>query len=478
MRQPARRPFALAALVALACGALGGCGLGRGADDHGRVAPHFEPGFNLLSVEQDVEVGRKSAAEVAAQMPVVDDATVSAYVSDLGARLAAHAPGAKYPYEFHVVNVKELNAFALPGGFVFVNRGTLEAVTDEGELAGVMAHEISHVALRHGTSQMSKAYIAQAGLGILQRILGGGAGDGTTHVGDVVAAVGGLGLNTLFLKFGRTAESQADLTGAQIMADAGYDPVDMERFFETLAEQGGQGVPEFLSDHPDPGDRARALEEVRRSIRVKPDANRNADAFRRMKAGLRALAPAASMRAAEIGPSGGGDGDGGGGARPEPPAGEMQSYRAPTGAYEVSYPANWEALSDRADDSAFSPRGGYGKLDDALVFTHGVLVGVVDANGEDLEASTRRFVEAQLRANPDFQVAGELRQTALDGRAALGVQLAGPSPVTGRLEVDVVYTTMLGDGRMFYAIAVAPRDEMSAYQPAFERVVGSIRLAG
>jgi hypothetical protein len=462
-----------AALVvaALLCAGSVGCGR-RGADEHGRVAPHFEPGFNLFSPEQDVEIGRQSAAEVARQLPLADDTPAAAYLREIGGRLAAAAPGEKYPYEFHLANVREVNAFALPGGIVFVNRGTLETVKDEGELAGVMAHEISHVALRHGTSQMSKAYIAQTGLGILQRILGGGR-QGETSIGDVVAAVGGLGLNTLFLKFGRTAESQADLTGAEIMGKDGYDPVEMAHFFEALEAKGGPRPPEFLSDHPDPGDRARAIERVRSSIQVAPRPAGGDEAFARMKASLKGLPPAAAMRAAEVGPPNGG----GGGTRPEPPTDEMETFSAPTGAYEISYPANWDALSDRGDQSAFSPHGGYGKLGDDLVFTHGVMAGVVDAGSADLNAATRAFVEAQLRANPDFQVAGDAQAVTVGGRPGLGTPLAGPSPVTGRLEVDVVYTTMLSDGRMFYVITVAPRDEADAYRPAFERVMGSVRIS-
>ncbi len=468
MRQSrARRAAAL--LVCLLV-IVGGSGCGRGADEHGRVAPHFEPGFNLFSPEQDVEIGRQSATEVVRQLPPLTDAVVDAYVKELGARLASRAPGEKFPYEFHVLDVKEVNAFALPGGFVFVNRGTLEAVSDEGELAGVMAHEICHVALRHGTNQVSKAYVAQAGLDILQRILGGG-GDGASNLGEIISAVGGIGMNTLFLKFGRTAETQADLTGAQVMAGAGYDPVEMVQFFQTLEKQGGQRPPEFLSDHPDPGNRARAIEEVRESIRVEPNPAAGAGAFERMKGALKALPPASSMKAQAVGPSGGGP------ARPEPPAGDLESYSGPTGAYEVSYPTNWDALSDQADAAAFSPRGGYGKLRDSLVFTHGVLVGVVDPGTTGLEAATRSFVDSQLRANPDFQVAEGASRVTVGGRPGLATPLAGPSPVTGRLEIDVVYTTMLADGRMFYAITVAPQDEADGYQAAFERVLTSIRLA-
>jgi predicted Zn-dependent protease len=162
-----------------------------------------DPGFNLFTVQQDVEVGKASAIQVEQQLPMLSDAIAARYVSALGARLAAHAPGAKYEYQFKVANLSEVNAFALPGGFIYVNRGLLAKVRTEGELAGVMAHEIAHVALRHPTNQASKAYLANAGIGILGGLLGPKTQTGT---GQIIGAVGGFGLNTLFLKYPRSAE--------------------------------------------------------------------------------------------------------------------------------------------------------------------------------------------------------------------------------------------------------------------------------
>jgi predicted Zn-dependent protease len=193
---------------------------------------HVDPGFNLFSTEQEVQIGRDSAQEVERQLPVLRDGTVSRYVEEIGARLAREAPGADYPYQFRVLDVADLNAFALPGGFIYVNRGLLEAVRNEGELAGVLAHEAAHVALRHGTNQVSKSYLAQAGLSVLGGLIGG---DRTAS--DILNVVGGAGLPLLFLKFGRTAEEQADTVAAQMMARAGYDPLAHESFIDPLESQ-------------------------------------------------------------------------------------------------------------------------------------------------------------------------------------------------------------------------------------------------
>ncbi len=160
--------------------------------------PQFKPGFNLFSPQQDVQMGQQSAEQIMRETPMLDDPQIGGYLSQLGAKLAAKAAGERFPYQFRVVATKEINAFALPGGFLFVNAGTIAAARNEGELAGVMAHEIAHAALRHGTNQASKQRLAQLGLGVLGTIASSGeAGD----MGGAVSAIGGLGANMLFLKF-------------------------------------------------------------------------------------------------------------------------------------------------------------------------------------------------------------------------------------------------------------------------------------
>lgn len=211
------------------------------------------PGFNLFTVSQDIEIGKQSAVEAEKQLRLLNDRTTDNYLNRIVSRLAAYAPGAKYPYHIKLVNAAEVNAFALPGGPMYVNRGLVETARNEAELAGALAHEMAHVALRHGTHQASKAYLAQSGLGILGGLLGK-----STSTAKVVNAVGGVGLNVAFLKFSRDDEYQADLVGAQIMAKAGYDPLAMATLFELLrsTQSSNPGkVEQFLSDHPSSADR-------------------------------------------------------------------------------------------------------------------------------------------------------------------------------------------------------------------------------
>ncbi len=214
--------------------------------------------INLFSVQQDAEVGRQAAQDAERQLPMLRDGTTEGYVNAIVQRLAAVAPGPRFPYRARVVNAAEINAFALPGGYVYVNRGLIEAVRNEGELAGVLAHEMAHVAQRHGTSQATKAYGAQMGVGLLGSLLGGR--DRRLGVGEQV--IGSLGLNALFMKFSRNAESEADRVGAQMMSRAGYDPMAMANFFDLLAAQqrGNPGaVSQFFSDHPSPQNRSASI---------------------------------------------------------------------------------------------------------------------------------------------------------------------------------------------------------------------------
>ncbi|MDT7806698.1 MAG: hypothetical protein QOJ70_511 [Acidobacteriota bacterium] len=239
-------------------------------------------GFNLFSPEQDIELGEASAEEIRRQVFVLQDERTERYIQRLGERVAAEAPGYKFPYKFVVVASSEVNAFALPGGYVFVNEGAIEAAHSEGELAGVLAHEIAHVSLRHGTTQASRAYLAKTGMSILNAVSGGVQGD----VGRVAAVLGGAGANVLFLKSNREAELQADAEGARLMAAAGYDPHDMARFFERLYERGGEREQEGPSDHPDPASRVAAIDKVIADLGLAPMRTRDSDEFRRIKARL------------------------------------------------------------------------------------------------------------------------------------------------------------------------------------------------
>jgi predicted Zn-dependent protease len=270
--------LALLTLQTACGGMLAGARLGRAEGAQTRAAA----GFNLFSPEQDIELGEASAEEIMRQLVVLRDERTEAYVRRLGERLAAKAPGYRFPYKFVVVASPEVNAFALPGGYVFVNEGAIRASRSEGELAGVLAHEIAHVSLRHGTTQASRAYLARTGLNLLNALTVALQGD----VGRLASVVGGAGANKFFLKSNREAEAQADAEGARLMAAAGYDPREMAEFFERLEERDGGRERAESGDHPDPASRVAAINELAAGLKAPAVRARESGEFRRVRSSL------------------------------------------------------------------------------------------------------------------------------------------------------------------------------------------------
>src|SRR5207302_10975285 len=212
----------------------------------------------------------------------------TSYVQSIGRRLVdAIPPELQHPefrYSFKVVNVREINAFALPGGPMFVNRGMIESANTEGEVAGVMAHELSHVVLRHGPAQASKAAKYEIGAvagAILGSVIGG-------TWGNVISQGTQFGLGTAFLRFSREFEHDADIEGTHIMSGAGYDPRDMANMFRTIEKQGGSGGPQWLSDHPNPGNRSEYIAKEAQLLRVENSIHDTRD-FAQAQANLKRL---------------------------------------------------------------------------------------------------------------------------------------------------------------------------------------------
>jgi len=219
---------------------------------------NLRPGFNLFSVAQDLQVGQENAAQVEKQVPVLSDEVSSRYLNQLGRRLSGYAPNnqPEYVWTFKVLNSGDINAFALPGGYIYVNRATLESAQDEAQLAGVLAHEEGHVVLRHGTHQLSEALIAEKPL----EMLGNLVGQDDSFLSRLLQFGIGLGAQSILLRNSRGMEAQADAEGAYILYQAGYDPRALAQFFEIIEQKYPQRTLQFLSDHPDPGNRIKAIE--------------------------------------------------------------------------------------------------------------------------------------------------------------------------------------------------------------------------
>jgi Zn-dependent protease with chaperone function len=435
---------------------------------------------NKYTPAQDVELGREAAAEVRQKLPMMRDDAVTSYVEDIGRRLVATIPAEfshpEFRYTFETVNVREINAFALPGGPMFINRGMIEAASTEGEVAGVMAHELSHVILRHGTAQASKATKYEVG-SILGAIAGAVIGG---RVGSVVAQGAQFGFGTYFLKFGRQFERDADIGGAQIMARAGYDPRQMANMFRTIEKQGGSGGPEWLSDHPNPGNRVEYINKEAQSLRVQNPVQ-NTQGFERVRAHLRSLSPAPTTeQATRTANKGGSSAPRAGSSRPTgrvtPPSSKYTEYNEGD-IFRVSVPSNWRELSG-SSAVTFAPEGAFGDQNGQNVFTHGVQMGIARNETHDLDTATGELIESLAEGNPRLtRATGGYRRASVDGRPGLQTTLENVSEVTGRREVIQLVTAEMRDGNLFYMIGVAPEDDVRAYEPAFQRIARSIRFA-
>ena len=431
---------------------------------------------NKYSVADDVKLGREAAAQAKKELPMLNDDRVDDYVERIGATLAqAVPPEFKHPeftYTFDVVNQKEINAFALPGGPMFLNRGMMEAAKSEGEVAGVMAHEMSHVALRHGTAQASSGQGAQIG-GILGQIAGaiiGGTAGSIISTGSQVAA------GAYITKYSRAYESQADILGAQMLARAGYDPREMANMFRTLAQEGGSRGPEWLSSHPDPGNRYNAI--IKESATLRVQGNANTGQFPSIQARLGGMSPAYTAEqiakgqtksspttAANRGP-----------VYVPPPSMQYRSSQ-PLNFMRLSLPSNWSEVSGGNDGVTYAPEGGYIKDQDRSAFTHGFQVGLTVKGSGNLQRDTDALVSAFARGNPQLRTSGGYTRDRISGRNALRTSLSNVSEVTGQKESVSLTTTQLSDGRVLYLIGVAPQNEASAYEDAFRRVRESIQLS-
>ena len=435
---------------------------------------------NKYKPTDDVKVGRQAAAEVEQQMPILRDADATSYVSRVGQRLVSSIPSEfqhpEFQYYFKIVNARDINAFALPGGPMYVNRGMIEAAHNEGEMAGVMAHELSHVALRHGTAQASKAqkYGLLAGiLGIGGQILGGPAG--------AAAQIAGQGVGVYFLKFSREYETEADILGARIMANAGYDPHDLANMFKTIEQQSGGGGGGFLSDHPSPNDRYARINQEAQYLRVNNPIRDTRD-FDRIQARLRGMGAAPSM--AEIARSGQRypTGETTGNYPSNPPQGRVaypstryQTYSTVGGLVRVSVPSNWRQLGD-SNSVWFAPEGAYGQYQNQVVYTHGVNLGLAQTQSQNLQQATQEFLNGLTQGNNSLRQRSGLQRTTVGGRTGLTTTLTNVNEATGQAEVVTVITTQLRNGQLFYLIAVAPENESASYQAAFRNILRSIQI--
>lgn len=456
---------------------------------------------NAYTPQEEIDAGDKIAREVYTQMPVLPDSDpVSQYVQQLGARLVAVAPltpglDKQWPFRFHVVASDEINAFALPGGTMFVNLGAIQAAETEAQLAGIMAHEMSHVILRHVTCNLTRQQHRSIwyGLGQIASIVAlGDAG------GAVAQGIGGVA-KLDFLHMSRGDEQQADLLGVHIAHDAGFDPRGLAQFFEIIQAKYGSGGAQFLSDHPNPGNRT---EYVNREIALLPPLEHPIKTSAQFQEAHREAMSEHALTAAEM-KSGrwktsalyaSAPGQPAGSGTPEPPRATVahlpaaklglhdRLVRAQYSSFAISAPSTWSASSSSGPQKVITlaPPGGSGDFG----LAYGVMLGIAQQNGNgisdaaSLAAASDRFAQ-QLAQSDGLTATGSVSNLTVAGQPATSRDLRGTSPVGSdghaEPEHDWLVTVARPDGDMDYLVFVAPQSDFATLKPLFNAMLQSFR---
>jgi len=462
-----------------------------------------DPGHPSISRDQQKQVGFQAAAEVYKQMPVLPDSSPETlYIRQLGERLVATIPPENsWPFEFHVVAQKEINAFALPGGQMFVNIGTITAAANEAQLAGVMGHEMAHVYMQHSAKQMQKAQLTQGLAGLAGAILGARGGT----LGALGQAGVQIGAGMVMLKYSRSDEAQADQVGAMILYRAGYNPRALADFFKTLEAQGGTG-PQFLSDHPNPGNRELAInKEILPWPRVKYRSDSAAfTKARRHASGVKAYSAEEIAQGSKSGqweslnktngavlkvppgmvvasPTQTASGSGTGSSVTLSDVTPSSKFvLADLGPLKIVRPENWDVIApkEQGQSLTIAPRAG--------IVSNGVGYGVV-INGVaqkdqpmTIDQATEEIVRTLQSGSSDLRTVGTATDVEVAGVRGRAVNMQSTSPFPdargqSQKERDRLVTLPRPDGSVVFMVFVAPESDYERLSPTFERMLQSVQ---
>jgi hypothetical protein len=428
----------------------------------------LSPGWTMFSHQQDVEIGRQLANDLEGQYRVFADHNSNVYLDSLGNQLAAHSPGERFSYQFKIVDDPSFNAFALPGGLIYVNRGVIGAAQNQGQLAAVLAHQIAHVALRHGSSQISNAYSGAGRRGVRGASV-------ATVLSDLNI---GFGPNAIPLKFTREEERQADIAAVQILHDSGFDPRAMTQIFEQQ-QNGSRRAAEFFTNHPAPLNFAAMVRNELQNVGGVPANLRtdNAD-FNAVKSLVMSTPESPrGFRSADRYPDRTTFGA---------PSTRMQTYNGSDIFFR--HPSNWR-VSEDAVNVTVAPSGAMVNGSLAL----GMQIGTYDWRGGRyfgeqfvpfgdrpyasgaLRQATDQFLDHLRRTNPDMSNVRSSGQMRVDGEPALITLTTNESPLGGR-ETNWIVTTVRPGGFLWYFIGVAPDRDFNRFSAAFEDIVTSARI--
>jgi beta-barrel assembly-enhancing protease len=464
-----------------------------------------DPGKTGMTREQQQQLGLQAVGEVYKQMPVLPDSSPETqYIQRLGKKLAGVIPADRtWPYQFHVIPAADINAFALPGGPIFVNIGTLQAADNEAELAGVLAHEMSHVYMQHSAKQAPKSSVAQIIAGLAGAVLP------QSGLGSLARMGIQFGAGTMLMKYSRADEAQADSTGAIIMYRAGYNPKSMADFFQKLEQKYGSGGPQLLSDHPNPGNRQQAIQQEVRNWPPKNYMTNSAEFPQIKQAALKVKAYSAQEIAngAKSGqweqqnrqnhvvpanlPSSSSSNQGNGTASGNGPAGsggaaaENVSFkdvkpsdhltRFEGQGFTMYYPDNWKAGGDQ-NSTMFVPPSGAAQTG----ISYGVIVGNQPGGGGSLDDATQKLAQGMAQENPGMTISGQMKPIEINGTQGRSLELSGKSPLTQNgqplPERDWLVTVPRPQGGLAYLVFVSPERDFNQLHATYQKMLESLQL--
>lgn len=422
---------------------------------------------NFFSLKQDIEIGIESSREAERSLQLVKNVNISQYVDAIGQKILQNRSLPSLKYRVQIVNSKDINSLGFPGGSIYIYRGLLDAAANDDEVAAVIAHEVSHVASRHGTQQLSRQLLVQIPITIA-------AGVPVSEVWkEEIMKLGiSLGVDAPFLRYSRDQELEASLMTVRLMADARFDPGALR----TLLEKINESQSAFVFNHPQAQNLSPEVAGEIDRLKTPSYAARPTVAFRTFRSALQKLSFPSAIKVATTEANG----------VPDP---LPSVFTHPMDYYRFGYPAGWQVTPNGPDGAIIAPADGVRSSANGTDVMHGVMTDLFDISVPDrsltLEQATNRLIVFLCERNrlsdavshrcPLRVVPGAQTQILVSDEPGLRTVMIGKSEASNGSEVAWVVTRLYFQS-LFYMILVAPEDEFPAYQPVFEQIIRSIRL--
>jgi predicted Zn-dependent protease len=413
---------------------------------------------NFFSLKQDVEIGEESSREAERSLQLIKTFGVNQYVSTIGQRILQNRALPALKYHLQIVNSKDVNSLGFPGGEIYLYRGLVDLASNDDELAAIVAHEVSHVASRHGTQQLSRQLLVQEPIAIA-------AGVPISEVWkEQITKLGiSLGVDAPFLRYSRDQELEASLMAVRLMANAQFDP----NAFRTLLEKINETQTAFVFNHPQSQDVSPELADEIDRLSLPARRARPSPAFQTFRAAMQRIPSAVLVKATPP-------------TAPDLTEPLANVFTHPLDYYRLSYPTGWQATRNGTNGAIIAPPDGVQSSPNGDDVKRGVMFDLFDISVPDrsltLEQATNRIIVFLHERNPSLKIVpGAQTQTLVSDEPGLRTVMIGKSETDNSSEVAWVVTRVYYKS-LFYLVFVAPEDEFPMYQPVFEQMIRSARL--